>query len=59
MTSKIGKFELTKNLGSGASCKVKLGIDSTSGEKVAIKILNDNLGPEMKMLILNEINALT
>ena len=58
MTSKIGKFELTKNIGSGASCKVKLGMDTTSGKIVAVKILNENMDSTMKTLVMNEINAM-
>ena len=35
----IGNYILTKNLGEGTFGKVKLGLHSTTGEKVAIKIL--------------------
>ena len=35
-----------RTLGSGGSCKVKLGLDTSTGEKVAIKIMNDNLDPK-------------
>jgi serine/threonine protein kinase len=36
---KIGNYIITKNLGEGTFGKVKLGIHSFTGEKVAIKIL--------------------
>lgn len=36
----VGKYRVTKSLGSGASCRVKLGISLENGEKVAIKIVN-------------------
>lgn len=35
----IGNYLLSKNLGEGTFGKVKLGIHSLTGEKVAIKIL--------------------
>ena len=40
---KIGQYDIIKTIGTGASCKVKLGIDTQSGRKVAIKIINDNM----------------
>ncbi len=35
---KIDKYAIVKTLGSGLSCKVKLGIDTLSRQNVAIKI---------------------
>ena len=58
-TPTIGRFELRKTLGSGASCKVKLGIDTATGNKVAVKILNDNLGDAMKGVVMNEVKAMS
>ena len=43
MPGKIGRFEVIRTLGSGASCKVKLGLNTETGRKVAIKIMNDNM----------------
>jgi len=40
-----------ETLGYGASCKVKLGIDSFTGQKVAVKIMDDNLDPELVQLL--------
>ena len=43
MPAKLGKYNVLRTLGSGASCKVKMGHDTESGRKVAIKIMKDNL----------------
>lgn len=51
MPSRIGKYEVSKTLGQGVSCKVKLGRNTETGEKVAIKIMH----PGMENLIENEI----
>ena len=40
MPGRIGKYEILKTLGSGGSCKVKLAVDTETGESVAIKMLN-------------------
>jgi serine/threonine protein kinase len=40
---KIDKYIILRTLGSGASCKVKLGLDTSTGKKVAIKIMKDDL----------------
>lgn len=42
-TKKIGKYKILRTLGYGGTCKVKLGIDSETGAKVAIKLLKDGL----------------
>ena len=39
MPGMIGKYEISRTLGSGASCKVKLGRDSETGDRVAVKIM--------------------
>ncbi|TBU09258.1 Kin1-like serine/threonine-protein kinase [Hamiltosporidium magnivora] len=39
----VGKYKLTKNLGSGGTSKVKLGINNETGEKVAIKIVSKKM----------------
>ena len=59
MPGKIGKYSIGRTLGQGASCKVKLGLDSDSGRKVAIKIMNKNLDPETEKLVMSETEALT
>lgn len=58
MPGTIGKFQVLRTLGSGASCKVKLGIDTSTGRKVAIKIMNGDMDETEKKLILTEVGAL-
>ncbi len=58
MTKRIGKYEILRTLGSGASCKVKLGLDTESGRKVAIKIMSDNMDAKMKELLMTEVEAM-
>ena len=40
MPSKVGKYQLDKTLGTGAFSKVKLGIDTETSKKFAIKIID-------------------
>ena len=47
-----------RTIGKGASCKVKLGLDTNTGKKVAIKILNKVLDAETVKLVHAEIQAL-
>jgi len=58
MPGKIGRFEIMRTLGTGASCKVKLALDTESGRKVAVKIINDNMDPKLKDLIMTEVKAM-
>lgn len=51
MVKKIGKYEIGRTLGSGASCKVKLGRDPDSGRNVAIKLMNKDMDESMLKLI--------
>lgn len=44
MSKSIGRFQILRTLGSGGSCKVKLAKDTESGRKVAVKIMNDDMG---------------
>ncbi len=55
MPGRLGKYEIVKTLGSGGSCKVKLAIDTDNGEKVAIKMLNQNLDSKTHSLIKSEV----
>jgi len=41
MPGTIGRYEIRQTLGQGFSCKVKLGVDSQTGRKVAVKIIKD------------------
>jgi serine/threonine protein kinase len=40
MPGTVGIYDVSRTLGTGASCKVKLGRNSQTGEKVAIKFMN-------------------
>jgi hypothetical protein len=40
MSKKIGNLLIKESLGFGASCKVKLGIDTETNHKVAIKLMD-------------------
>jgi len=40
---RLGKYQILRTLGSGGSCKVKLGFNPETGEKVAIKIMSTEL----------------
>ena len=55
---RIGKYEIGRTLGSGASCKVKLGLDTETGRKVAVKLMNKNMDQAMMKLIDTEVKAL-
>lgn len=46
-TKSIGKYEIRRTLGTGASCKVKLGIDPDSGRNVAVKLMNTDMDQSM------------
>ena len=58
MPGKIGRFEVMRTLGSGASCKVKLGLNTETGRKVAIKVMNDDMDAKMKELVMTEVEAM-
>lgn len=57
-SKKIGKYEIGRTLGSGASCKVKLGLDTETGRKVAVKIMNKDLDRDTLKLVMTEVEAL-
>ena len=58
MPGKIGRFETIKTLGTGVTCKVKLGVDTETGRNVAIKILKDDLSQHIRNSVKNEIVAM-
>jgi serine/threonine protein kinase len=58
MTGTIGKYNIIRTLGKGASCKVKLALDTESGRKVAVKIINDNMDANLKKLVMTEVEAM-
>jgi len=39
----IGVYAIIMTIGTGGTCKVKLAINTTNGERVAIKILNSEI----------------
>ena len=43
----IGKYTIKRSLGEGGTCKVKSAIDQDTNQKVAMKILNSDLGDDM------------
>ena len=55
MPGQIGQYRIIRTLGHGGSCKVKLGIHNETGEKVAVKIMNDDLDDKMQELVLTEV----
>ena len=44
----LGRFQILKTLGQGASCKVKLGRDVQTRQTVAVKIIKDNMDEKMR-----------
>ena len=56
---RIEHYSIQKTLGTGGSCKVKLAYDTNNNnKKVAVKILNDNLGDDEMALLNNEITIM-
>ena len=55
MPKSIGCYNIIKPLGEGASCKVKLAVDTRNGTKVALKLMNDIKDPDIHALLLTEI----
>lgn len=58
MSKSIGQYNIGRTLGQGASCKVKLGVDTQTGKKVAVKIMNKDLDQEALRLVRTECEAL-
>lgn len=54
----LNQYTILKTLGIGCTAKVKLGIDTSSDKKVAIKIMNADLELDALEYINNEIDAL-
>lgn len=57
MPGQIGRYEIRQTLGQGFSCKVKLGIDTETGRKVAVKIIKDG-DEELMELVRTETQAM-
>lgn len=58
MPGTLGKYKILRTLGSGGSCKVKLGIHMQTGEKVAVKIMSAQMDRKTQQLILTEVQAM-
>ena len=54
----IGKYAILKTLGYGGTCKVKMAIDTETGNKVAIKVMNDGLDLKIVETEVSAMNAL-
>ena len=55
MKKTLGKYEIIKTIGSGATCKAKLGLDTETGKYVAIKLINQNLDDATRKAVMNEV----
>ena len=55
---RLGKYQILRTLGSGGSCKVKLGIDTRNGKKVAIKVIKNDMEQKLKDLLQVEVKAM-
>lgn len=54
----LGQYTILKTLGSGGTCKVKLGFDPTTQKKVAIKILKQDLSEKTLKLVFEEVKVM-
>jgi serine/threonine protein kinase len=52
------RYEILRTLGSGGSCKVKLAFDKKTRQKVAVKIMNDDMSGEEMKLLTNEVKIM-
>lgn len=58
MPGTINQYEIRQTLGSGFSCKVKLGVDTNTGRNVAIKIIREG-DEELMDLVRTETQAMS
>jgi len=54
-TKMLGKYRVLNTLGSGGTCKVKLGWDAENNRKVALKILKADLSEKTRELVKEEV----
>ena len=54
----LGKYKVLKTLGSGGTCKVKLGFDPSTNLNVALKILKDDLSDKTNELVIQEVKIM-
>ena len=59
MPGTLSKYTIVKTIGTGASCKVKLGYITETNQEVAIKIINDNTDESLMKLIKIEIESMS
>ena len=59
MPGTLMNWKVMRTLGKGASCKVKLGQDMETGQKVAIKIMNQELDKKTIQLVKTEVAAMS
>ena len=59
MPKKIGQYQVIQTIGDGLTCKVKLAFDTVEKEKVAIKIIKNDLPQQIIDGIKNEIQAMS
>ena len=57
-TKSIGKYQIYRTLGAGASCKVKLAKNLETGQKCAVKIFLPELEQEAVDLLMNEAKTM-
>ena len=50
-TKSIGQYQIGRTLGTGATCKTKLGWDTVNERYVAVKILKDDLPATIKKCV--------
>ena len=59
MPKKLGNYQIIQTIGDGLTCKVKLAFDLDNKEKVAIKIIKNDLPERIVQGIRNEIQAMS
>lgn len=59
MPGTIGRFKIQRTIGSGGSCKVKCGIDSSTGRQCAVKVMNDDMDDQASKLVMTEMEAMS
>ena len=55
MPKSIGNYQVIRSLGEGASCKVKLAIDTRNGTHVALKLMKDMEDEVLHELLVTEV----
>ena len=58
MPGTLNHYKITKTIGVGGSCKVKLAEDTKTGRKVAIKLIKDDIDYDFKKQILAETQTM-